>query len=105
MAMVENIRLGLNWFWQTEHNESWYWEISHVLERSNNADDVYAYLGGPDDLHSAAWRGLKPGETYEIVPVAVGCAHGGFADAVEALRRYRRVACEEPRPQQFSLSG
>jgi len=54
MAMAENTKLGLTWFWQIEHNGSWYWEISNVSERGNNADDVYAYLGGPDDLHSAA---------------------------------------------------
>jgi len=93
MAMAENTRLGLIWFWQIEHNGSWYWEISNVSERGNNADDVYAYLGGPDDLHSAAWKNLKPGESYETVPVGVGCVRGGFGEAVEALTRYRRAAC------------
>ena len=97
MAMVENTKLGLTWFWQIEHNGSWYWEISNVSARSNYADDVYAYLGGPDDLHSAAWKNLKPGETYETVPVAIGCVRGGFSEAVEALTRYRRIACEKPR--------
>jgi alpha-galactosidase len=93
MAMAENTKLGLIWFWQIEHNGSWYWEISNVSARDNNADDVYAYLGGPDDLHSAAWKNLKPGETYQTVPVAVGCVPGGFSEAVEALTRYRRTAC------------
>src|SRR5208337_3839855 len=97
MAMVENVRMGLIWFWQIEHNGSWYWEISNVSARDNNADDVYAYLGGPDDLHSAAWKRLNPGETYETVPVAVGCVHGGFSEAVESLTRYRRAAFEKPR--------
>jgi alpha-galactosidase len=97
MAMVENLPLGLTWFWQIEHNGSWYWELSNISARDNNADDVYAYLGGPDDLHSAAWKSLKPGETYETVPVAVGCVQGGFAEAVGALTRYRRVACEKLR--------
>jgi alpha-galactosidase len=96
MAMAENTRLGLIWFWQIEHNGSWYWEISNVSARNNNADDVYLYLGGPDDLHSAAWKQLKPGETYETVPVAIGCVHGGFSEAVDALTRYRRRACERP---------
>jgi alpha-galactosidase len=95
MAMVENRGLGLIWFWQIEHNGSWYWEISNVSAHNNYADDVYAYLGGPDDLHSAAWKQLKPGETYETVPVAIGCVQGGFANAVDALTRYRRVACEK----------
>jgi alpha-galactosidase len=95
MAMVENTRLGLIWFWQIEHNGSWYWEVSNVAGQGNNADDVYAYLGGPDDLHSAAWKQLKPGESYETVPVAIGCARGGFAEAVAALTRYRRIASEK----------
>ncbi len=93
MAMAENLKLGVIWFWQIEHNGSWYWEISNVSARDNYADDVYAYLGGPDDLHSAAWKRLNPGETYHTVPVAVGCVRGGFDDAVAALTRYRRVAC------------
>ena len=96
MAMAENTKLGLIWFWQIEHNGSWHWEISNVSARDNNADDVYAYLGGPDDLHSAAWKNLKPGETYQTVPIAVGCVRGGFGEAVEALTRYRRTACKRP---------
>ena len=96
MAMAENTRLGLTWFWQIEHNGSWYWEISNVSARNNYADEVYAYLGGPDDLHSAAWKNLKPGETYETVPVAIGCVRGGFGEAVAALTGYRRVACVKP---------
>jgi alpha-galactosidase len=92
MAMAENTRLGLTWFWQIEHNGSWYWEISNASARDNYADNVYAYLGGPDDLHAAAWKSLKPGETYETVPVAVGCVRGGFSDAVESLTQYRRRA-------------
>ena len=96
MAMAENTKLGLIWFWQIEHNGSWHWEISNVSARDNNADDVYAYLGGPDDLHSAAWKNLMPGETYQTVPIAVGCVRGGFGEAVEALTRYRRTACKRP---------
>src|SRR5437773_11404158 len=97
MAMAENTNLGLTWFWQIEHNGSWHWEISNVSARDNNADDVYAYLGGPDDLHSAAWKNLKPGETYQTIPIAVGCVRGGFGEAVEALTRYRRTACLKER--------
>ena len=93
MAMVENVKMGVIWFWQVEHNGSWYWEISNGSERDNYADDVYAYLGGPDDLHSAAWKRLNPGETSETVPVAIGCVRGGFDEAVAALTRYRRAAC------------
>ncbi|MGB8029929.1 MAG: glycoside hydrolase family 36 protein [Terracidiphilus sp.] len=97
MAIVENTRLGLVWFWQIEHDGSWYWEISNVSSRSNYANDVYAYLGGPDDLHSDAWKNLRPGESYETVPVAIGCLKGDFTDAVDALTLYRRLVCKRPR--------
>jgi len=98
MAMVENTRLGLTWFWQIEHNGSWYWEISNVAAGSQRANDVYAWLGGPDDLHSAAWKNLQTGASYRSVPVAVGCVSGGFAEAVAALTAYRRAACQLPHP-------
>jgi alpha-galactosidase len=97
MAIAENTRLGLVWFWQIEHNGSWYWEISNASSRGNLANDVYAYLGGPDELHAAAWKDLKPGETYETVPVAIGCRRGSFAEAVDALTVYRRHVCKRPR--------
>ena len=98
MAMVENTRLGLTWFWQIEHNGSWYWEISNAAARGQRANDVYAWLGGPDDLHSAAWKNLPVGASYQSVPVAVGCVAGGFAEAVAALTAYRRAACLLPHP-------
>ncbi len=99
MAMVENTRLGLTWFWQIEHNGSWYWEISNVGSHGNRATDVYAWLGGPDDLHSAAWKNLRRGESYQSVPVCLGCVRGGFSEAVAALTAYRRAACLLPRPE------
>lgn len=90
MAVVENIKENLAWFWQIEHNGSWHWEISNNSERSNIADDVYVFLGGPDDLHANAWKQLAAGQTYETVPVALGCVAGGFEQAVEQLTLYRR---------------
>jgi len=48
------------------------------------------YLGGPDALHGEAWKLLRPGESYETVPVALGCVRGGFDEAIDALTRYRR---------------
>ncbi len=97
MAVVENTRLGLVWFWQIEHDGSWYWEISNDASRGNRADDVYAYLGGPDDLHADAWKNLQPGQSYETVPVAIGCVKGDFTDAVDALTLYRRLVCKRSR--------
>ena len=92
MAMVENTRAGVTWFWQVEHNGSWHCEIAQTATRA-----LYAYLGGPDAQHAQAWKNLAPGETYETVPVAVGCVRGGFDEAVAALTRYRRAMRLHPR--------
>lgn len=98
MTVVENTRLGVAWFWQIEHNGSWYWEISNQSYSGQRATDVYAYLGGPDQLHAQAWKSLKPGESYKSVPVAIGCVRGGFEEATQALTTYRQSACVPKRP-------
>lgn len=97
MAVVENTKLGVAWFWQIEHNGSWYWEISNQAASWIRANDVYAYLGGPDQLHSQAWKSLQPGATYQTVPVAIGCVRGGFQEAVQALTAYRQRVCVRQR--------
>jgi alpha-galactosidase len=103
MAVVENTKLGVAWFWQIEHNGSWYWEISNLAEKSIRASNVYAYLGGPDQLHSQAWKNLEPGKTYNTVPVAIGCVRGGFQEAVQALTSYREQICIRKRPTQHLI--
>lgn len=94
MAMAENKKLGVTWFWQIEHNGSWHWELSNT-----SAKAVYAYIGGPDAQHSQAWKQLKPGEVYQTVAVGAGCVRGGIDEAVAALTRYRRAACIRPHSQ------
>lgn len=102
MAMVENKAVGLTWFWQIEHNGSWHWEFSNVRANGEHlkaeTTPTYIYLGGPDEEHHQAWKSLAPGETYETVPVAIGCVVGGFDEGVAALTRYRRAACISPHP-------
>ncbi|MDE3202576.1 MAG: alpha-galactosidase [Acidobacteriota bacterium] len=100
MGVVENNKLGVAWFWQIEHNGSWYWEVSNLAARGIRASDVYAYLGGPDQLHSQAWKNLEPGKTYRTVPVAIGCVRGGFQEAVQALTKYRQQICVRKSPAQ-----
>jgi alpha-galactosidase len=92
MGFVENSALGVTWFWQIEHNGTWHWEMANTQDK-----EVYAYIGGPDELHGHAWKSLKPGESYTTVPAAAGCVRGGFEQAVEALTKYRRAACLRPR--------
>ena len=92
MMMLENTRTGVTWFWQIEHNGSWHCQIAQTSARA-----LYAYLGGPDAEHHQAWKNLAPGESYETVPVAIGCVRGGFDEAVAALTRYRRATLLHPR--------
>jgi alpha-galactosidase len=91
LGMVENKKAGLTWFWQIEHNGSWYYEMSDGADKS-----TYMYAGGPDALHAAAPKNLQPGETYTTVPVAVGCVQGSFNEAVAALTHYRRNILLKP---------
>jgi alpha-galactosidase len=91
MGMVENADAGVIWFWQIEHSGSWHWEISNTSKRA-----TYLYAGGPDEPHAQAWKRLMPGQSYDTVPVALGCVRGGFEEAVSALTRYRRAACLRP---------
>jgi alpha-galactosidase len=91
MGLIENKKLGVIWFWQIEHNGSWHWELSDT-----SAKAVYAYIGGPDAQHSQAWKSLKPGESYQTVPVGLGCVQGSVEQAIEALTQYRRAACIRP---------
>jgi alpha-galactosidase len=88
MGMVENTDVGVIWFWQIEHDGSWHWELSNTQRKSS-----YVYIGGPDEEHGHAWKKLAPGASYRTVPVALGCVRGSFAEAVEALTRYRRNGC------------
>jgi alpha-galactosidase len=91
MGMVTNIKAGITWYWQIEHNGSWYWEMSNTADSS-----TYLYLGGPDEIHSNAWKNLKPGESYQTVPVALGCVKGGVDEAAAALTEYRRSMLIKP---------
>lgn len=108
MAMVENKATGLIWFWQIEHNGSWHWEFSNVQTPKNfsglkYSSPTYIYLGGPDEQHHQAWKSLKPGKSYQTVPVAIGCVKGKFEDAVSALTSYRRKALLSPNKDNVAL--
>lgn len=92
-GLVENRKLEVTWFWQIEHNGSWHWELSN-----NSAKGVYAYIGGPDAQHGQAWKNLMPGESYQTVPVGLGCVRGSVEQAIDALTEYRRMACIRPHP-------
>ncbi len=91
MGMVENTKYGITWFWQIEHAGPWMVSMEESERESNNP---YLYLGGPDNSNHNAMKQLKPGESFETIPVSIGVVKGGFNEAVAALTEYRRVACK-----------
>ncbi len=85
MGCVTNLETGANLFWQIEHNGSWHWEIS------DQTNHLYVQLSGPTENQSHWHKILKPGDSFESIPVSVGCVAGGLAEVAGALTGYRRA--------------
>lgn len=74
---------GAYTMFQIESNNSWYWEIS------DNAEQLYLYLGGATSQFGAWCKELVPSERYATVSVAV--CYGNNLDAVLGeMTKYRR---------------
>lgn len=84
MAIIQNEEINSSLFFQIEHNGSWSWEISE------DAGHLYLDVAGPSELEHHWYKTLKPGESFETVPVAVGSVLGGIDRAVGELTKYRR---------------
>ena len=84
LGYVENTEAHTSLFWQIEHNGSWHAEISDV----NN--HFYVALSGPTEVQSHWFKQLKPGESFESVPAAVGVCSADFDKAMGQLTTYRR---------------
>jgi len=85
MGYLHNAEADSSLFWQIEHNGSWYWEIA------DQDGHLYLKLSGPTEHQSHWWKNLKPGESFETVPVGVGSILGGFDEAMGELTKYRRA--------------
>ncbi|MDR0884846.1 MAG: alpha-galactosidase [Clostridiales Family XIII bacterium] len=84
MAILENKEAGSFLAWQIENHGSWNWEISGIQ------DLLYLQLSGPNDRQNQWYKNLKPGKSFETVPVAVAFAHGGLNHIIKELTNYRR---------------
>jgi alpha-galactosidase len=96
MAVLVDTKRRISWFWQIEHSGSWMWEIGNLFYKEHQG--LYWLAGGPNEPFGGWWKELAPGESFETVPVALGCVDGGFEEAVGALTAYRRAACRRPHP-------
>ena len=85
MGYWENREAHTSLYWQIEHNGSWHYEIGDMHHH------FYAAVSGPTETQSHWYKELKPGESFETVPVAVGVAADNFEEAMGELTRYRRM--------------
>lgn len=98
MGAAINRRTGNCWAWQIEHNGGWHWQVGEHTNRAERTpeDDpglTHSYLAllGPTDAEHH-WRlVLKPGESFETVPVAIAVSNDGFQGAMARLTNYRRA--------------
>ena len=98
MGAAVNRVTGHAWVWQIEQNGGWHWQVGEHTGRdatsarhSGGPTDAYLALLGPTDVEHH-WRiVLKPGESFETVPVAVAFSSEGFEAAVARLTAYRRA--------------
>ena len=72
-------------FWQIEHNGGWNWELQ------GSKGKLSLIITGPNEIDHHWWKCLKPGETFETVPAAVGIVKGGIDETFAALTKYRRA--------------
>lgn len=84
MGYFENTECGNGLFWQIEHNGSWHWELCDISK------ELYLQVSGPTENENGWWKSLKPGQSFETVPVAVGVTIDGFVGAMKQLTLYRR---------------
>jgi alpha-galactosidase len=83
--------------WQIEHNGGWHWQVGEHTGRDASAHkgdgptDAYLALLGPTDAEHH-WRPvLRPGESFETVPIAIAFSSEGFVAAMARLTDYRRA--------------
>lgn len=84
MGYLENADSNTSLFWQIEQNGSW------VTELADYNGHLCLGLFGPTEQESHWSIDLKPGESFESVPAAVGSVRADFSEAMGALTRYRR---------------
>ena len=85
LACMRNITKGTMQFWQIEHNGGWNWELTGCMGK------LSLIITGPNEMDHHWWKCLKPGESFETVPAAVGMVKGGIDESFGVLTKYRRI--------------
>ena len=96
VAAVVDVAADVTWAWQIEHNGAWRYELGE------DTVDGYLALGGPTDIDHQWLKVLRPGESFESVPVAVTVASdagGAFAHLTRHRRARRRPHPDNAAPR------
>lgn len=84
MGFLSHPQSDAGLIWQIENNGSWHYEIA------DQNDHYVLNVSGPNEIQSHFSKVLRPGETFESVPAAVGAVRADISDAFSAITEYRR---------------
>ena len=90
MGICEDTEAKETYFFQIEHSGQWLVEYG-----SSMGKNLYLALSGPTEMENGWWKNLKPGDTFETVPVGFGVADGSLNEAMAELTKYRRAIRRE----------
>jgi alpha-galactosidase len=99
MLVLEDMEASQVWFSQIESSSPWHFELGvrgSIWEDGKRA--MYIQADGASERVGGWSVTLQPGESFEAVPVAIGCCSGGFSDAVRELTLYRRMVLKKEIP-------
>lgn len=101
MGVLEDLETGKVWYWQIETSSSWHFEIGYRAGWEGESGGLFMDADAASERYTGWSKTLEPGERFTAVPVAWGCAPGGFETAVKQLTRYRRSTLK-PQPELFT---
>lgn len=85
MGFAHDSEMNETYFFQVESSGQW-----HIEYDTEPGKRLAIALSGPTEQEHGWWINLKPGDSFQTVPAAVGVVEGETDDAVAALTRYRR---------------
>jgi len=98
MVVIEDTETAQVWYFQIETSTNWHIEIGHRGSWGDESGALFIHADGADERFGGWNKKLMPGESFNSVPVAVGCCKGNFNEAVKELTKYRRTLTRKNPP-------
>ena len=90
LFIIEDMETSQVWFVEIEHSSNWHFALGYRGNALEGKGALFLYAGGADERRFDWSKTLKPGQSFESIPATVGCANGGFEEAVRELNKKRR---------------